>query len=280
MNASNLPIMQQGLSNLSRPRFSPGLLLEDEDLTAGVDYTRNLMKLMFSSLFGCGVVCGLKVTAVSECDGRRLGIKIGRGLALDCAGNPINLPDDVSFPYDPGCEKMPKELWVSVCYIEKCCRKRDVSCAPDDEGEAVYTRAVAGFEVRVCDKQPKCACACLPKQTQPPRQQEGCCEEHAERNAAQPGISADATAEDFCRCYDDHINGVCGCDCGCECVVIGKLDAFDIATKNEKKDIPADSRMVRNIRPMLMGHWNCIKPKQKDEASAPPPGDGTRPPRG
>jgi len=276
MDICKVPV-KQGLSGLERPRFSPGLLLEDEDLTAGVDYTRNLMKLMFSALFGCGVVCGLKVKAEPECEGRKLRIKIGRGLALDCAGNPINLPDEVSFPYDPGCEPMPKELWVSVCYMEKCCRKRDVSCAPDDDGEAVYTRAVAGFEVRVCDKPPKCACACLPKQPQPPRQQEGCCEEHAEQNAAQQGVREDAAADDDpCACYSDHNKGVCGCDCGCDCVVIGMLDAAAIAANGAKE---ADSRMVRNIRPMLMGYWNCINPEKKTAPVAPPPPPNENPPR-
>jgi hypothetical protein len=44
--------------SLIRPTYSPGLLLEDDDLTAGVSYTRGLTQLLFRSLFGCGVICG------------------------------------------------------------------------------------------------------------------------------------------------------------------------------------------------------------------------------
>ena len=64
MNANaNIVDQVTGSSTLVRPRFSPGLLLRDDDLKVGVDYTRELSRLMFRSLFGCGVICGLKVEA-------------------------------------------------------------------------------------------------------------------------------------------------------------------------------------------------------------------------
>ena len=68
MNANaNIVKQVEGKSTLVRPRFSTGLLLRDDDLTVGVDYTRELSRLLFQSLFGCGVVCGLRVSVTLEC---------------------------------------------------------------------------------------------------------------------------------------------------------------------------------------------------------------------
>src|SRR5690349_7118341 len=73
---------------LTRPRYSPGLILEDSDLTAAVDYTRELNRLLFRSLFGCGVVCGLKVSLDEDCG---LTVMVAPGLALDGCGDPLQL---------------------------------------------------------------------------------------------------------------------------------------------------------------------------------------------
>ena len=63
-DTSRQPLAQkEGRGSLVRPRFTPGLLLLDEDLTAEVDYTRELSRLLFRNLSGCGVVCGLTVEA-------------------------------------------------------------------------------------------------------------------------------------------------------------------------------------------------------------------------
>src|SRR4029434_11061889 len=80
-----------GSSSLQRPHFSPGLLLEDEDLNVAVSYTQELMRLMLKSLFGCGVVCGLKVTAIPTCQDTKRKIELSRGVALDWKGNLIDV---------------------------------------------------------------------------------------------------------------------------------------------------------------------------------------------
>src|SRR5262245_28854138 len=126
-------VTKDGLSSLQRPRFRPGLLLEDEDLNAGVSYTQDMMRLLFRSLFGCGVICGLGVKAQLTCERRKLAISIASGLALDCAGNPIHVAQLVNVTLDPDCKPMPPELWVSVCYTEKCCRPKDVACSSDEQ---------------------------------------------------------------------------------------------------------------------------------------------------
>jgi hypothetical protein len=83
-------ITAEGRGSLVRPRFTPGLLLLDEDLTAGVDYTRELSRLLFRNLFGCGVICGLTVTG-KEATGRCLTVDVNCGLALDCVGDPVQV---------------------------------------------------------------------------------------------------------------------------------------------------------------------------------------------
>lgn len=81
---------KKGFSSLIRPRFSPGLMLQDSDLNVAVDYSRSLTQLLFKHLFGCGVICGYEVSAtVDPCN--ILEVKITRGLALDCLGSPVEL---------------------------------------------------------------------------------------------------------------------------------------------------------------------------------------------
>jgi hypothetical protein len=265
---------QQGLSTLQRPRFEPGLLLEDDDLTAGVDYTRNLMRLMFRSLFGCGVVCGLDVEALPFCNGSQLKITVGGGLALDCLGGAIALPKAQTLTYDPDCKPFPPKIWVTVCHIEKCCRPRDVSCSPDDDGHVVYTRAQEGFEIRLYDQPPDCACSCGQPPVGNPPAADPCCDDHAEAAAANKKAMSGTS---YCDCYKNHNEGKCTCDCGCECVVIGVIDT---ATPAEG-DVPAGPRavdrgMVRWIRPVLTGFYlNCPKPslpgQNADKPKAPEP---------
>src|SRR5258708_32128219 len=98
-----------GNSSLVRPRFSPGLLLRDDDLRQGVDYTRDLSRLLFRSLFGCGVVCGLEVSATFSCG--KLIVMVAAGVALDCLGDPVYGPGPTPIPIDPSCRHpLPTEL--------------------------------------------------------------------------------------------------------------------------------------------------------------------------
>jgi hypothetical protein len=186
---------QQGLSTLERPRYSAGLLLEDDDLTAAVSYTRNMMRLMFKSLFGCGVICGMDVTAQLTCNGTEVAVTVGKGVALECLGDPIEIPKAVTVTYDTDCDPMPEWLWVTVCYVEKCCRPKDVSCSPDENGQIVQTRERDGFEVRVYPKRPHCACSCEPPEVGGKRRKGDCCddEEEEEEDTATATAAAPST---------------------------------------------------------------------------------------
>lgn len=261
------PLFAEGLATLVRPRYSPGLLLEDEDLTAGVDYTRELNRLLFRSLFGCGVICGLKVEVAPECNNRILAITIGSGLALDCMGNPVHVPSEQVIRFDPGCDDFPNEIWVTACYSEQPCRPRDVSCGCDDGGgppQVERTRIRAGFEIRVSKDFPLCACSC--EEPPPPSAKPGsrCCPNPAEKTAEgrdNQALAKDEEGEEALTskrdCYADHMEGICACDCGCDCVMIAKLIK---TTSTEKPNDPhsadgysVQTENVRLIRPVLIG---------------------------
>jgi hypothetical protein len=263
MNTANEVLKShKGWSSLQRPRFSAGLLLEDQDLTAGVDYTRNLMRLMLRALFGCGVICGLEVTAELSCYGRKLQVQVGPGLALDGMGNPIHIVASDTVIYDAECKKLPDEVWVVVCHVEKCCRPRDVSC--DEDSRAEPTRAVDGYEIQLFAQPPRCACSCKPATPPAEKPKDGCCQDQPvgapsptppppnptpnvkksgqaksgtakmstkQKSTAQLALEDDQSAKDAaadkkqlsCDCFKAHNEGKCACDCAEGCVVIARI---------------------------------------------------------
>ena len=271
---------QLGLATLQRPRYSPGLLLEDEDLTAGVDYSRDLNRLLFRSLFGCGVICGLTVTAERECKDRKLIINVDRGLALDCMGDPIHVTTPISLHYDPDCKAFPPLIWVTACYVEKACRPRDVSCGCDDgghEAQVERTRIRDGFEIKLYDSYPECACSCEEPLKKEPPHTGGCCAGTDPQAAAvidESATTSEGGADSVALaappppdCYKDHNMGVCECDCGCNCVLIGKviIDAGDDGRVINSVDVNIGD--VRFIRPVLTGQ--ARRQKYLDDMAAP-----------
>ncbi len=190
---------------LERPRYSPGLILEDSDLTSAVDYTQSLSRLLFRNLFGCGVICGLLVSVEKECG---LAITVAPGLALDGCGDPIEVPRPVTIAIDrseleafesqPREERRP-EFWVVLCGREKMCAPRPLVCE-SDEFDAVTqpTRIRALAEVSLLSERPECVCDCGPR-TEPIVQFQ---------NAA--------VADDEVDCHGDHETRIaCAPDCGC-----------------------------------------------------------------
>ena len=272
----------QALSTIQRPTFSPGLLLEDEDLTAGVSYTRDLTRLLFRSLFGCGVICGLRIKAALTCNRRKLAITVDSGVALDCMGEPIHVPVSQPMTYDPDCKPLPKWVYVVVCYTEKCCRPKDVSCSVDEDGSIVHTRTRAGFEIKLYDALPDCVCSCEPQEQKPAQPRGACCPEEEANNvanaiggAAGQGAGAGRGAggegpqgqgvhiveeDDECQCYAEHNAGICACECGCNCVLLGKiLTEVPKGTRDDVQEPPlkVDYHGRRMIRPVLVGYMQC-----------------------
>ena len=222
-HGSGGPYSETVAAVLERPRYSPGLILEDSDLTSAVDYTRSLSRLLFRNLFGCGVICGLTVKIDLDCG---LNVTVSPGLALDGCGDPLQLPAPLTISYDRRkAEQLStagSTFWVTLCGKEKLCQPRSLVCDADDyDGATQATRIRALSEVTLVfgdpDK-PPCGCGC-PK----PTQQQG--------TAQAPGVPASRTgtvpAGD--PCHDEHEGRIdcaedCGCgtacDCGC-CVLLG-----------------------------------------------------------
>jgi hypothetical protein len=244
-----------GLSSLEYPQFSPGQLLDDDDLNSGVIYTRDLIRLLVRSLFGCGVICGLQVKPQWTCENTKWSITVTKGLAVDCMGDVIELPSDITIVYGPDCRQLPDALWVTICYLKKCCRPKDVACSQNDDTQPKLTRVRSGYEIRLYERLPKCACHCATKDDNPPAASAGpCCDE---QDSPAPAL-ADATAEttsrvSVCDCYKPHFEGECDCGCGCECVILGKITV----STGDNPTPTTDTTMVRRIRPLLNGYIDC-----------------------
>jgi hypothetical protein len=264
----------EGRGSLVRPRFTPGLLLLDEDLTAGVDYTRELSRLLFRNLFGCGVICGLKVSG-QEATGRCLTVEVDTGLALDCAGDPIQVRQPQSLTIAATCDQaLPAAVWVVLRRCEHDCMPRELACPPESGGQfAVKTRKIDCYEIAVLDHRPAHACGCAePVATTPapapapaPAPGTKSAPVPARQTSEIPQAPADGSAGS--DCYKDHRNGICACDCcsDCEWVLLAKLTppkgtgpAGAGATDTVPNQTPpkviwtADYSVRRFIRPQLL----------------------------
>jgi hypothetical protein len=259
------PVKQ--LSRLMWPHFSPGLLLQDEDLTLGVEYTRELSRLMFRTLFGCGVMCGLVIEPKEKCC--KLHIFVDKGVALDCRGDPVYVPERQDITIDPCDTDLPDKLWVVLRRFDKCCAPRTPVCSPDDdEMAAVCTKVRDGYEIRVLAERPECSCGCHEDKEKP----EGTAHGHGqptgqvEQASTTSGAAAKQDQGTYTKagekpanpckcadpaqdCYEKHYAGEC-CDC-CDCEWIVLAVVSDKGTA-EKHDWHADHSVRRFVRPVLM----------------------------
>jgi hypothetical protein len=242
MTTNNLPLATaKGTSTLVRAKFGPGMLLQHEDLEQLNVYTRDLNRLMISSLFGCGVVCGLVVDPQPKCG--KITVNVSAGLALDCQGDPIYVQQAQSIVLDENCKPdIITPLWVVLCGTEKCCAPRTSVCSSDDsETASVCTRERDCFEIRIVQTRPPCVCGCPEPETNDKSQ--AILETHCK--CVNPDL----------KCYADHYAGKCGCDCDdcancdCNCVLLARLDR----TGDLQHPVwSADHRVRRFVRPVLM----------------------------
>jgi hypothetical protein len=258
MNKSNTIPGIKGTSKLVRPRFGPGMLLQHEDLELLNSYTRDLSRLLFGSLFGCGVICGLVVKVDPKCG--KFYINVGAGVALACSGDPIHVPTDQSFPLSEDCPPdIDGPLWVVLCSYSKCCAPRPSLCeSDDDETKSECTRERDGFEIRVLPERPDCVCGCpepAPPTNGNPNNQ-GTNTAAVPIPAQQPGRIDCQCVDPASPCYEAHYNGLCGCncddcnDCDCKCILLARIDH---KTNADGVDIWSTDHSVRRfIRPLLM----------------------------
>jgi hypothetical protein len=262
--------------SLIRPRFEPGALLLDEDLTAIVDHTRGLSRLLFRSLFGCGVVCGFRITAQVECG--NLTVAVAPGVALDCKGDPIEMCEQQTLGM-LCAEKLPDRLWVMIrrSARDHTCATRDVVCPSDDGGGAYKpTRAKDCFELTLTKDEPKHECGCPPapqldtSQTtgtsgtgpgttgpyMPPAPSGGTTASPA--GGKNPRVEAVLAPPADWECHIPHYCGVCACGC-CDCCGDGWVVLARVSTKPktipgttaETHDREVDYTVRRFLRPVI-----------------------------
>jgi hypothetical protein len=279
----------EGRGSLVRARFTPGLLLLDEDLTAGVDYTRGLSRLLFRNLFGCGVICGLTVDG-AEATGRCLTVTVHPGLALDCIGDPIEVRQSQSLVIKATCDQtLPDAVWVTVRRRENDCMPRALACPPESGGaSAVKTRTLDCYEIAVLDQAPTNACGCLEQppapgpapppppsdpspakktkaQAKPDAAPEADLKEGAKAEDTQADKGAGSRLGEVPQCYQDDVAGKCQCECctGGEWILLAKLTRPPPAkpsptgsSGSAQQNMIAwdrDYSVSRFIRPVLLG---------------------------
>ncbi len=256
------------VGELEWPRYSPGLILEDSDLTAAVDYTRELNRLLFRSLFGCGVVCGFDVAVRDDCG---LQVLVAPGLALDGCGNPLHLTRQAAIKLEgrdgvlsESTGKKPKkpDFWVIACSREKTCANRALVCDCDELDPASQpTRTRSAVEISVSFEPPACGCSCTgfadkPDSAELDRRAKGLRDLQARERGAPQGSSL-GYAE---RCHSAHNSDAdcqpdCGCgtacSCGC-CVVLGWGHWFAEDKSHKPGWHMLHYGVRRFVRPMLM----------------------------
>ncbi len=248
----------KGLSTLVWPGFGPGMLLQHDDLGLLTDYTRDLSRLLFRSLFGCGVICGLEVTQRNNCGQNT--ITIDPGVGLLCSGDPVHVPRRQTVVLEENCAEIKdKELWVVLCASAKACSPRPSMCASDDDEMGSSATRIRGmFEVRVLPERPKCACYCEPqKKATGAGASTTELVESATATAPPQGTTSGhdcACANPADPCYADHYDGVCFCACEggdgcCDCIVLARLTRQG---DGEAATWTADHSVRRFVRPVLM----------------------------
>lgn len=233
---------KSGVSSLIRPKFTAGQFLEDEDLTAGIVYAQMLNRVVLRAMLGCGVLCGLRVTADTQC---KLTIKVACGVALACDGSVIEMSEEAVLVLDPTCDKpLPPILWIVLCRYEKGCAPRDVRCGDEDDAHAsACTRVREGYSVRAYDVPPTGACPA------------------PATDAAKDGGGQDRTDGPPDH-HADHVRGVCACGCDCDCVVLAVV-------RKSGETYEVDHSVRRFVRPALLPD-PALKPGRAETS---PPAD-------
>ena len=88
-------------ASVQKVRYTDGMLVTAEDLDVAMRYPVDVFRVLARSFFGCGIVCGLEMKIASENDPGNYLVKISKGVALDCYGNPIELCQDITLDLSP-----------------------------------------------------------------------------------------------------------------------------------------------------------------------------------
>lgn len=159
MSTSNNACLPCGLQTFRRNTYFNGKLLVERDFSAEQAYYMGKDRLHNRLLHGYGTVCGLKVRAHLNPACRDRYVYIEPGVALDCCGREIVVPERVlvsleALAEDPAFVEAGEEgldLFISLCYKETPEEKIPVilpgcDCAGDEQA---YNRIKEGFKVHL-----------------------------------------------------------------------------------------------------------------------------------
>ncbi len=283
-------------SGLEWPLFSEGQQLRDSDLTLGVTYTRDLSRLLFRSFFGCGVVCGLRVSlAAGECG--KLIVSIEPGLALDCLGDPVHVASRATVSLNAICAADTEtKAYVVLRRRSQSCKPRESAGCCGGEAHRADTRVSDAYEINVVETLKAGACGCITAKDGEAKASgaaapaavkdeaaaiAGKAEAKAEateheavaksgKDPAAPALAAAPAPEPGCLCADPalpclkaHYDGDCSC-CGCcsEWIILAAL-IRNTGEADPSKQWSVSHGVRRFIRPVLMRDPEARAPDAK-----------------
>ena len=145
--------------------FHDGMVVTAGDLDAAMQYPLQMFQILARAYFGCGVVCGLRLTEEAE-GSKTMCAVVQPGVALDCEGLPVQLCELVKFDFSAeNCEppEEPKTVCIALkrCTVpedprgdeDDCESSSSTTCQPGRQREGVVLRV---FDV---DKLPKELCS-------------------------------------------------------------------------------------------------------------------------
>jgi hypothetical protein len=99
-------------------KYSDGMIVTADDLQASQRYPSDLLATVLHAYFGSGILCGLGLRRKD--DGSKdptWVVCVDRGVAIDCAGHPIELCGPIELDLSPdacACEEPPDEVCIAV----------------------------------------------------------------------------------------------------------------------------------------------------------------------
>ncbi len=139
-----------GLKAPVRNQYFYGKLLTVRDFENEQSYHIKKQRLLNKHIHGEGVVCGLTVEKV---DPKKLEIKIKSGIALDCCGREIIVPNDEKIDLSG---KVDDVYWITISYSE--CGKEPVAAAVEAnscEEECCFSRIEEGYKIEIVSTKPE-----------------------------------------------------------------------------------------------------------------------------
>jgi hypothetical protein len=132
---SAAPARGPAFETFTRPRFFDGRMLSADDLTREQVYQDARQNRHNAALHGCGVVSGLEVAVKGD------QVHVSPGLALDCMGRDIVLPNAMTCPLPEG----EPTLFVTIAYAVRMTRPTPI--LTESGGEATSAPSLIAEDV-------------------------------------------------------------------------------------------------------------------------------------